>query len=114
MCSAISALIAAGVISWLAPRYFASKSKKSFLEIISVMGSAIIFPFELKTTIVSSLPFTNYSKSTWSSYLKAFSIAAPSSSEGEFTLLMPMLEPPLFGFTNTGNFKFFTNESGPW
>ena len=39
-------------------------------------------------------------------------VAAPNSSEGEFTLLIPILDPPLFGFTNTGNCKFFTNSSG--
>ena len=30
-------------------------------------------------------------------------MAAPSSSEGAFTLDIPMLDPPLLGLTNTGN-----------
>ena len=54
----------------------------------------------------------NSSTNTWSSSLKAFSIANPTSSEGLFTLLIPMLEPPLFGFTNTGNFNWLITSSG--
>ena len=68
------------------------------------MGNAITSPFDLKTPMVSSLPLINSSTKTWSSSTKALSSAACSSS-GSFTLLIPILLPPLLGFTKTGNFK---------
>ncbi len=68
------------------------------------MGNVIIsLPF-LKTPMVNSLPWIISSTKTWSSSLNAFAIAA-SNCAGSATLLIPILEPPLLGFTNTGNCK---------
>jgi hypothetical protein len=43
------------------PLYLASKSKKSFFDIISVMGNVIISPFVLNTPMVNSRPSINSS-----------------------------------------------------
>ena len=90
------------MISSLFPRYLASKSKNSFWETISVRGKVTISSLLRKTPTVISLPFINSSTNTCSSSLKAFSMAFPSSSEGWLTFDMPMLDPPLLGFTKTG------------
>ena len=69
-------------------------------------------PLLWKTPMVNSLPSINSSTSTWLSSLNAFSMALPSSSEGLFTLDIPILEPPLLGFTNTGKLSWLVTSSG--
>ena len=94
-------VIFAGVISSLLPSYFASKSKNSFSVVISVIGKTVVTPLDLKTPMVNSLPLINSSTNTCVSSLNAFSKAGANSAV-VFTLLIPKLLPPLFGFTNSG------------
>ena len=66
-----------------------------------MIGKTVIAPLDLKTPIVNSRPLINSSTNTCVSSLKAFCNAGANST-GLFTLLIPKLLPPLFGFTNKG------------
>ena len=66
----------------------------------------MICPFGETRPMVNSLPVMNSSTSTWLSSRKAFSMAAPNSSDGAFTRDIPILEPPLLGLTKTGKLSW--------
>ena len=65
----------AGVISFDFPSYFAEKSKKSFSEIISVIGSTQISLLIFTTPPETSVPSQELSTISWESSLNDFSIA---------------------------------------
>ena len=102
MRSATSSGMRAGVISSaMLAVYLASKSKKSFLLITSVIGNTWCLPLVLYNPQVSSVPLMYCSTITSSPSVKAFWMAA-SRSDAVVTFDTPKLEPPALGFTKQG------------